>query len=57
MLLKSPKEFEHVAREWAVKFASAPPTDESGTSEELALEVEEAITSGAVTRNPSKPAQ
>ena len=24
MLLRNPKEFEHVAREWAIKYAGAP---------------------------------
>ena len=27
MLIRNPKEFEHVAREWAVKYAGAPRTE------------------------------
>lgn len=32
MLLKSPAEFEHKAREWAVKFAGAPKKEIAGGS-------------------------
>jgi len=32
MMIRNPKEFEHVAREWAVKYAGAPITiDDEGS--------------------------
>jgi ubiquitin-conjugating enzyme (huntingtin interacting protein 2) len=32
MLIKNPAEFEHKAREWAVKYAGAPKSDEGQSS-------------------------
>lgn len=31
MLLKTPKEFERVARDWAVIYAGAPMSDDNGS--------------------------
>lgn len=39
MLLKSPKEFERVAREWAVIYAGAPAKD-TGRSAETTEDVQ-----------------
>ena len=35
MLLKSPKEFERVAREWAVIYAGAPANADNGSGPSL----------------------
>lgn len=32
MMLKTPKEFEHVATEWAIKYAGAKPKNKSESS-------------------------
>ena len=47
MLLKNPKEFEHVAQEWAVQYAGAPAKDQSAgsggtTAEQLRKKADEA---------------
>lgn len=57
MLLKDPKEFAHIAREWAVKYASAPQHDESSGSDALAAEAAEAAKAKAAGGAPSKTAQ
>jgi ubiquitin-conjugating enzyme (huntingtin interacting protein 2) len=35
MLLKSPKEFERVARDWAVVYAGAPASADNGSGSSL----------------------
>lgn len=47
MMLKDPQEFEHIAREWAVKYAGAPQKDDSSgsggvTEEDLMKSAQEA---------------
>lgn len=36
MLLTAPKDFERVAREWAVKYAGAPSANSGGDTEDEA---------------------
>lgn len=57
MLLKNPKEFAHVAREWAVKYAAAPQKDESGGSDALKAEAREAQKAKEAGGAASKPSQ
>lgn len=57
MLLKNPKEFAHVAREWAVKYAGAPQKDESGGSDALKAEAREAQKAKEAGGAASKPSQ